>query len=216
MATSEIIREIVEKSKHAVISELEYVLRQALSLFNGNICEMILQFRLVSYSDTPAIIDSIGMFPKLCNDIVTSPNLPELIATLEGDDDAISSIFQVFKSTFGEDHNVLDKLALQTCDALQTASVRLIASNDIAMADTASTITTMIVRHACDSLPRLVSIALEHDTDSTISLRYATVIAKLIGTGEDHFQSCREHGAVDIILKLCRSRDVLVQVGTVR
>ena len=39
MATPEIIRDIVDKSKHAIKSELEDALRQALLQFDGNIAQ---------------------------------------------------------------------------------------------------------------------------------------------------------------------------------
>jgi len=48
--------------------------------------------------------------------------------------------------------------------------------------------------------------------DTTLRLRYATVIGRVMGAANVHFSACLGCGAVDQVLALCRSSDALLQI----
>ena len=92
-----------------------------------------------------------------------------------------------------------------------------IASDDLELSDQSSQV---VESYAQDSMQLLEFIlenllsssALFREKDSTKYLRYTSCMSRIMSFSEDHFQACQKFTMADIVLGLCRSTDVLVQL----
>lgn len=94
-------------------------------------------------------------------------------------------------------------------------AVSKIDSEDLSLSDTACRLTEIILssRDTARYLPLLLECSSRHQDDSTIHMRYVSVISRVLGSGNEQFEICRSLGAADMITGLCRSNDdILVQI----
>lgn len=59
----------------------------------------------------------------------------------------------------------------------------------------------------------LMDASSKNSNDSTLYMRYLSIMSKILSSGNNQFNACLSHGAVEIIITLCQSnQDILVQI----
>lgn len=89
----------------------------------------------------------------------------------------------------------------------------LVASPSIELSEAAGKLFyEMSTRIGPDTIVSLLSAAAPHAGDSTVALRYGAVICSVAGSEDCQFLNCLQTGAIDFVIRLCRTPDELVQV----
>jgi hypothetical protein len=94
-------------------------------------------------------------------------------------------------------------------------AIKYIDHNDLSLSELSCKITeSILINHDTQKYMKvLMDESSKNSCDSTIYMRYLTVMSKILSSGNNQFNACLSHGAVEIIISLCQSnQDILVQI----
>jgi hypothetical protein len=105
--------------------------------------------------------------------------------------------------------------------ALLEEFVRFVAtcecSDSIELAERSSELLIQIVTSECPQsanslIPICMDICKEHKSDSKLQLRFAVMFCAIAGSSDERFALCRAVGCIEVIISMCHSDDILIQV----
>lgn len=113
-----------------------------------------------------------------------------------------------------------------TCDGDSSAVCGLlkylldnVASPNIELSEVSGELVGLVLRSNMGSVDivsfaasALASLANQHAADSTVLLRYASLVCSVAGPSNSLFPHFEDSGAMDLVLRLCHTEDELVQV----
>lgn len=128
--------------------------------------------------------------------------------------EAISALFQVTIARLKNNHELLSSMPVETITALLNLALEHIPYDDLSFSEVSCHLASILAQSFHETVPLLMAKYRDFGDSSTVQLRFASIIAKLLGSGDEFFRLCLDEGAVNVIVQLCRNDDALVQVTT--
>lgn len=175
----------------------------------GNVCNYLLR-----YLDEKERLNDDKIFKWL----VSSEHLTPLIDSIIQFDDnkLLVVLLDVLIKAFSE-KKYIDALTDDTIAIIIDKTLPFIDASELIISQRAcSLIESILIKRTLQlRLPVILTASMKHYKNQRASeyfIRYTTIIANVMASSDEHFCACSAMGAVDMIVSLLKSNDVLVQM----
>ena len=196
---------------------------EALSAFvathgQGDVGACILHFTSNRKTVLPMLMSTILHCPSASLLFARTSVLMEVLEQTRGDVQSLKGLMDLVRLALSaESASFMQNLDIPKFIRFSADQV---ASDDLGLSEVASLVVvdslSSTAPDAAVSLKEMVHVLSdklkETESDCMLQLRFATVLSKIMGKSNCHFESCLEFGVVDCIMSLARSPDVLLSI----
>ena len=194
---------------------------EALSAFvathgQGDVGACILHFTSNRKTVLPMLMSTILHCPSASLLFARTSVLMEVLEQTRGDVQSLKGLMDLVRLALSaESASFMQNLDIPKFIRFSADQV---ASDDLGLSEVASLV---VVDSLSSTAPDAVLKEMVHvmsdklketESDCMLQLRFATVLSKIMGKSNFHFESCLEVGVVDCIMSLARSPDVLLSI----
>jgi len=182
---------------------------------SGDICDALMKCKdLFGMKGVTEVLKSLPSSVSVYQEFSTSPSLATVLDSCLNSDETASLILQILhkaedSQVGGLDHRCIPLISSFACDNIGAQSLALSEAS-------ASLMESLIVKSGDDTritiLESFMASLNKVKSDTTLLLRYCTVLSKILNRGDNLFTACLNCGGITQILDLCRCNDVLLQV----
>lgn len=184
--------------------------------FQGDLCLAVAEILGTKSIPSPALIDFLNAVTTVDNameSVVFSPNFKRVILSVQPatNTKVLGKLLEILRGLQSRNKTLHMAIDSDCYRALLLLLLDAIASPDLAVSEISALMTEVMLHSSVEDIPALIARC-KQINDSTATLRYATVIARLLATDDEHFQICAQNDAARMIIELCRSTDILLQM----